>query len=299
MTPPVRLATEHLFTVDVEDYFQVGAFEGVVAPEQWGNFPSRIERNVDALLDVLAAHDATGTFFTLGWVADRHPGVVRRIVEAGHEMASHGWWHRRVTTLTPDQFRSDVRASKAILEDVSGFPVRGYRAPNFSIVPGGEWAFDILLEEGYKYDSSLFPIRRPGYGYPDAPPIPHMIHREAGALCELPPATVSWRGVRIPAAGGAYLRHFPFSIIRRAFRDCEDGGIPGTFYIHPWELDPGQPRLPVPWHARMRHYSGLGRTLPLLRLLLTEFRFTSVARCLKLRPRPTAPLTVQVSAAAD
>src|SRR5687768_12548493 len=153
---------EHVFTIDVEEYFQVSAFDSVVSRAQWPALPSRIARNVDCLLDLLARHNTWGTFFVLGWIVDKHPDVIRTIASAGHEIASHGWWHRRVTTLTPEEFRSDVRSSKAALEDVIGQEVIGFRAPNFSIVPGKEWAFDVLIEEGYRYDSSLFPVRRPG-----------------------------------------------------------------------------------------------------------------------------------------
>ncbi|MGH7720171.1 MAG: XrtA system polysaccharide deacetylase [Gemmatimonadaceae bacterium] len=271
-------ATPHIFTVDVEEYFQVGVFDDVLGRDQWDRMPSRIEASVETLLDLLARHGAVGTFFTLGWIADRRPQVVRRIAEGGHEIASHGWWHRRVNTLTVDEFREDARASKAILEDVSGQPVGGYRAPNFSITPGHEWAFDVLLEEGYRYDSSLFPIRRPGYGYPEAPPLPYLINRAAGSLCELPLATTLLGGMRVPAAGGAYFRHLPYALTRRAFREHSEGGIPGLFYIHPWELDPEQPRLRAPIINRVRHYHGLHRTLPRLELLLAEFRFTSAVR---------------------
>lgn len=279
MTVIPQSAPRHLFTVDVEEHFQVSAFETRVPRGQWDSQPSRVARNVDILLDLLARFRATGTFFTLGWVADRHPGVVRRIAEAGHELASHGWWHRRVTTLTPGEFREDVRSSKAILEDVSGQVVNGYRAPSFSIVPGHEWAFDVLLEESYTYDSSLFPIKRPGYGYPHIPPVPHVIRRPAGTLYELPPATTVLGGVRIPAAGGGYLRQFPFALIRRAFRENLERGVPGMFYVHPWEVDPGQPRIAADWLTRVRHYRGLAQTLPRMERLLAEFRFASVVDC--------------------
>jgi polysaccharide deacetylase family protein (PEP-CTERM system associated) len=270
--------TAHFFTVDVEEYFQVGAFDDVVDRSQWDRLPSRVEANVDVLLELLDRHHTYGTFFTLGWVADRKPAVVRRIVEAGHEIASHGWWHRRVSTLTPSEFREEARSSKAILEDVSGQPVVGFRAPNFSIVPGVEWAFDVLLEEGYRYDSSLFPIRRPGYGYPSASTIPHRLERSAGPLLELPMATTTIAGLRLPAAGGGYLRQLPYGLIARAFREQGAAGLPAMFYIHPWEIDPDQPRLAAPAMARWRHYRGLARTLPKMERLLRDFRFTSVAR---------------------
>lgn len=269
---------EHLFTVDVEDYFQVNAFEGTVLRTNWDSYPTRVERNVDILLGLLDRKGVRGTFFTLGWVARKHPSIVRKIAAGGHEIASHGWWHRKVTSLTPEEFRADVRSSKSLLESVSGQRVYGYRAPSFSIVPGGEWAFDILLEEGYRYDSSLFPIRRPDYGYPGVPPDPHLIRRPSGTLLELPLATMSLAGVRLPAAGGGYFRNFPFGVFRQAFRRLSARNTSGIFYIHPWELDPAQPRLPVSLLARLRHYSGLERTLPRLERLLDEFRFTSVIR---------------------
>jgi polysaccharide deacetylase family protein (PEP-CTERM system associated) len=274
---PVRDAV-HLFSVDVEEHFQVGAFDRYVGREKWDAHPSRVERNVDVLLQLLEEHDAHGTFFTLGWVAERHPALVRRIAEAGHEVASHGWWHRRVTTLTAEEFREDARASKAILEDTSGQPVIGFRAPNFSIRPGMEWAFEVLIEAGYQYDSSLFPIRRPGRGHTQAPPIAYYVEQSSGDLLEFPLATLDWRRFRLPAAGGAYLRHLPYALTRLAFRQNTLQGIPAMFYIHPWEVDPDQPRIDVPLLTRIRHYGGLRRTVPRLARLLSEFRFTSVAR---------------------
>ena len=269
---------EHIFTVDVEDYFQVNAFEGSVSRDDWDGFPSRVERSTDVLLDLLDRKAMVGTFFTLGWVAKKAPDLVRRIAAAGHEIASHGWWHRKVTDLTPDQFREEVRSSRAILEDLSGQRVSGFRAPSFSIGPGREWALDVLLEEGYRYDSSLFPIRRPGYGYPGAHPDPHLIKRSSGTLLELPPATTVLGGVRVPAGGGGYFRQLPYGLFHRAFQRFQDRGVSAMFYIHPWEVDVDQPRIAVPTIARLRHYNGLHRTLPRLERILGEFRFTSVAR---------------------
>lgn len=272
--------TPHFFTVDLEEYFQANAMESVAPREAWPTLSSRVERNVETLLPLLERHGVKATFFVLGWVAKRHTRVVRRVAEAGHEIASHGWWHRRVTELTVSEFREDVRSSKEVLEDITGAAVTGFRAPSFSIVPGREWAFDVLLEEGYGYDSSLFPVRRPDYGYPSAPPIAHIIDRPSGRLMEFPLATTLWQGVRIPAAGGAYLRHFPYHIVRRAFREHTACNIPAVFYIHPWELDPDQPRLSVPMLTRVRHYGGLRHTATRLERLLSEFRFTSFARAL-------------------
>jgi polysaccharide deacetylase family protein (PEP-CTERM system associated) len=274
----------HFFTVDVEEHFHVSAFEGIIRKDQWEALPSRVERNTDRLLELLARFGATGTFFTVGWVARRQPTLVRRIAEAGHEVASHSFWHRRVNTLTPEEFRADVRDCKAALEDACGRPVHGFRAPSFSIRPGGEWAFDVLLEEGHHYDSSLFPIRRPDYGYPAAPPEPHEIRRPAGTLLELPLATLNVGGLRIPAAGGGYLRHFPLALTRAALRGHQHRGQPAMFYIHPWEIDPDQPRIAAPWLMRVRHYRGLKKTLPRLERLLEEFRFRSVEAWLATRP---------------
>jgi polysaccharide deacetylase family protein (PEP-CTERM system associated) len=269
------VSPQHVFSVDVEEYFQVNAFEGVVTRERWDSLPSRLEPSVDLLLEALARHGATGTFFTLGWIAARHRRMVQRIAAAGHEIASHGWWHRRIPELGPALHREEVRSSKDLLEQITGLPVVGYRAPSFSILPGYEWALDVLIEEGYRYDSSLFPIRRPGYGYPAAPRYAHVIERPSGTLVELPPATGTVLGRRIPAAGGGYLRHFPLTVIQKAFREHERAGQQAMFYIHPWEVDPQQPRLPVSPITRVRHYAGLSRTLPRIETLLGEFRFTA------------------------
>ena len=269
--------TTHFFTVDVEEHFQVSAFENVVSRADWTRLPGRLDRNVPILLEEMSRFDAKGTFFVLGWVAKHRAHVVREIAGAGHEVASHGFWHERVNTLSSERFREDVRAAKATLEDLLGAPVLGYRAPSFSITPGFEWAFDVLLEEGYRYDSSIFPIRRSGYGYPGAPDGPYVIERPSGALREFPLATTRLGRFVIPAAGGGYMRQFPFWIIRRAFLEADRRRMPTTFYIHPWEIDPEQPRFPVGMVTRLRHYRGLSRTLDRLRRLLETFRFTSIA----------------------
>jgi len=267
----------HFFTVDVEEYFQVKALESVVARDEWLSRPSRVAGSIEALLSVLDKHGSRGTFFVLGWLAKHRPEVVRAIADAGHEIASHGFWHEPVTRLDRSAFREDIRASKRSLEDLLGVAVQGYRAPNFSIVPGYEWAFDILLEEGYRYDSSLFPIRRPGYGYPGARHAPHLIQRQSGLLAEFPLATTSILAYRLPAAGGGYLRQFPYSVIRRAFRQASERGEPATFYIHPWEIDADQPRLQVSRVTRIRHYRGLDGALGRIERLLAEFRFEAIA----------------------
>ena len=272
---------EHHFSVDVEEYFQVSAFESVVRRDDWGTIPTRVHASVAIVLELLARHGSRATFFVLGWIAERHPDIVHDIANAGHEVASHGWDHRRVTTQQPDEFRASVRRTKQELEALTGSEVLGFRAPSFSIVPGLEWALDVLLEEGYRYDSSFFPVRRPGgYGYPSANPDPHWITRPSGRIAEFPLTTLPRLGMRIPAAGGAYFRVFPYGVVRSAFRETARRNVPGTFYMHPWEVDPGQPRLAVPWLSRLRHYTGLARTRPRLEQLLSEFRFTTIASTL-------------------
>ena len=268
--------TVHHFTVDLEEYFQVAAFEPHIARSTWEHFESRVVRPIELLLELLDRHEARATFFTLGWVAERQVELIRAIARAGHEIASHGWDHARVTTQTPAQFRASIRRSKATLEAITGEPVLGFRAPNFSIVPGREWALDLLIEEGYSYDSSLFPVRRPGYGYPSGSTDPHRLERPGGSLVEIPPTTLQWCGMRLPAAGGAYFRLLPYGLVQAAFRQCERRGVPGTFYIHPWELDADQPRVKCSWLTRVRHYGGLRETAPRLDRLLAEFPFTAV-----------------------
>lgn len=273
--------TRHFFTVDVEEHFHVSAFDNVVRRDSWDQQPGRLDVTIPRLLALLSQHEVKGTFFVLGWVARHRPSVVRAISAAGHEVASHGFLHQRVNTQTPEAFRADIRRSKGVIEDVTGLAVRGYRAPSFSITPGFEWAFDILVEEGFVYDSSVFPVRRRGYGYPGAPRDDYPIVRPAGKLREFPLATARLGGVTMPAAGGGYLRHFPFWIVRRAFQEATERSKPATFYIHPWEIDPDQPRLPVGRLTRLRHYRGLGRTMSLMERLLTQFRFTSIASFLE------------------
>jgi polysaccharide deacetylase family protein (PEP-CTERM system associated) len=270
------LPTTHFFSVDVEEYFQVKALESVVSRDAWLSQESRVASSIDQLLEMLDRHRTRGTFFVLGWLAVHRPEVVRAIVGAGHEVASHGFDHCRVTSLTPVEFREDLRKSKRSIEDVAGSEVKGYRAPSFSIVPGCEWAFDALIAEDYTYDSSVFPIRRPGYGYPAAPRAPYVIRRASGLLAEFPLATTSFMRLEIPAAGGGYLRQFPLHVVRRAFREANERGEHATFYIHPWEIDPGQPRLPVSAFNRVRHYRGLETALGRIEKILAEFQFNTI-----------------------
>jgi len=280
----------HHFTVDVEEYFQVSAFESRLGRADWDRFESRVVGSVERLLELLARHEARATFFIVGWVAERQPDLVRRIALAGHEIASHSWDHARVTDQSPLAFRDSVRRAKYLLEELAGAPVLGFRAPSFSIVPGREWALDILIEEGYRYDSSLFPVRRPGYGYANGHRDPHWLQRPIGRIAEVPPTTLRRWGANLPAGGGAYFRLLPYALVRAALRDCERRHAPGTFYIHPWEVDPEQPRVGVSWLTRVRHYGGLHRTLPRLERLLGEFRFTAIAETLPRLSGTLAPV---------
>ncbi len=278
----------HIFTVDVEDYFQAGAFETLFTRDQWERMPRRVMPAVERLLELLDRFETKATFFCLGWVASRTPELIRRIAKEGHEVAVHGWWHKSVVEFSPHTFRDDVRAARQRMEMEAGQPVRGFRAPNFSLTPGLEWALEVLVEEGYWYDSSVLPLRRNASGYPGARPGPHVIRLPAGDLLEVPISTLNVFGRPLVAAGGNYFRQLPYGMATAALRQAEGEGRPGVFYIHPWELDPDQPRLPVPLKTKLRHYRGLKRTAKRLERLLSEFRFTSVADRL-LRPKQAHP----------
>jgi polysaccharide deacetylase family protein (PEP-CTERM system associated) len=276
-------------SVDVEDYFQVSAFERVVSRDTWTTFDSRVAANTHRLLDLFDETGVKATFFTLGWIASHHPGLVREIAARGHEIASHGYNHQLVYMLTPLQFREDVRAAKAALEDASGQQVIGFRAPSFSIVSASLWAFDILIEEGYQYDTSIFPIHHDRYGIPDAPRHMHTIARQAGTLLEMPASTVRIGSVNLPIAGGGYFRLFPYQFTRWGIRRVNTvDRAPVMFYMHPWEIDPEQPRIAAGAATRWRHYGGLHRTAMRLRRLVGDFRFDTVASVLNVSPRAAA-----------
>jgi len=264
-------------TIDVEDYFHVWALAPYIPRAQWEHLPSRIERNVALLLDLLEHSGAKATFFTLGWVAERHPTVVRRIVEQGHELASHGYAHRAATEQQPGQFRSDIQHAKAILEDIGGVEVKGYRAPSFSVGPRNPWAFDCIAEAGYQYSSSIYPVRHDHYGVPDAP---RFAHRLKNGLLELPISTVRLFERNWPAGGGGYFRLLPYSVSRWSLKRVNViERQPAVFYLHPWELDPEQPRVAnASPKARFRHYLNLGRTGARLRRLLSEFHWDRADR---------------------
>jgi len=269
-------AVRHHFTVDVEEYFHASAMEPHCPPGSWDGLERRSTPIMHRLLDQMGERGVKGTFFVLGWLAEREPDMVKRIAREGHEVASHGWDHRRVPAQSPDEFRRSVRDSRALLEDLSGRPVHGFRAPSFSIVPGLEWALDVLLEEGYRYDSSLFPVKQhPTYGYP-CPRDPHWVRRPSGNLVEIPPCTLRGFGTTLPAAGGAYFRFFPYALLRSALRQAEERGQPGTFYIHPWEFDPTLPVMGVGHLTRLRMTGGTRETWGRVARLLSEFRFITM-----------------------
>jgi len=269
---PTHLA-RNAMTVDVEDWFQVQAFAGTISRDDWAGLERRVEVNTDRILALFAAAGVSATFFTLGWVAERHPALVRRIVAGGHELASHGYWHRLAHEQTPADFARDVGDARKLLEDIGGVPVHGYRAPTFSINTRNPWAFDVLADAGYRYSSSVYPIRHDLYGMPDAPRFPY--RPSGGALVEIPMTTVRLAGRNLPCAGGGYFRLLPYAVFRAALRH-HDGG-PGMFYTHPWEIDPGQPRVSnAPALARFRHYLNLTRTQTRLERLLRDFAWGRV-----------------------
>jgi polysaccharide deacetylase family protein (PEP-CTERM system associated) len=264
----------NVMTIDVEDYFHVSNFEAVVTRSSWAARESRVERNTDRLLQTFADADTTATFFVLGWIAERFPHLVTRIVAMGHEIASHGYAHRLVYDQTPGAFREDVRRAKALIEEASGRPVEGYRAPSFSVTSRSLWALDVLIEEGHTYDSSVYPIRHDRYGIPDAPRHPYVVRRPSGALLEIPASTARLGGLNLPIGGGGYFRLLPYQWTRWGIAQVNrTEQRPAVFYLHPWEIDPEQPRLPAGRIAQFRHYRNLHRTEARLQRLLREFRF--------------------------
>lgn len=288
--PPAAVAADarvlNAMTVDVEDYFQVSAFEAHVQRADWPAFEGRVVANTERLLRIFDEFDVRATFFILGWVAERYPSLVRAIAAAGHELASHGYAHGLVYNGTADDFRRDLRQAAAAIEAAAGVRVVGYRAPSFSITERSMWALDVLVEEGYQYDSSIYPIRHDRYGVPDWPRDIQRVTRRAGGLWELPGTTVRVAGVNMPIGGGGYFRLLPYWWTQRGIRHVNGReGQPAVFYLHPWEVDPEQPRLEVGALARFRHYRNLDKTETRLRQLLTEFRFGTVSDLLAVRSR--------------
>lgn len=312
----------NVLTIDLEDYYMVSAFESVVKRENWQYYESRIECNTHRILDILSAASphlpklrdpismpftlepepgVKATFFCLGWVAERHPQLIKEIDRRGHEIACHSYDHKLVYNMTPKQFREDIRTSKRTLEDILGKKVIGYRAPSYSITEKSLWALKILAEEGYQYDSSIFPIHHDRYGIPTAPRFPFLINlegginikfnmstefnsqmvnnlREADAIVEFPMSTGDYFGINTPISGGGYMRLLPYSVMKAGLRRInKTENRPFVFYIHPWEIDPDQPRFPnIPFSTRFRHYINLDKTIKKIKMLLLDFKFSSM-----------------------
>jgi len=277
---------QNALTVDVEEHFQVSAFEKVIDPDGWDGFDSRVAANTRRTLQLIGSHGLTATFFVLGWVAKRHPDLVRRIAADGHEIACHGYGHQRISRQTPEAFRDDIRRAKALIEDLTGRAVKGYRAPSYSITRQTLWALDILIEEGFQYDSSIFPIVHDLYGIPGASPHPHRITRAGGTIIEFPPTTlrVSFLGktAAVPIAGGGYLRLFPGWFLDWGLRRVNRlEKQPVALYFHPWEIDPAQPRIAkAPLKSRLRHYLNLDKTETRLGRLFKRLSFAPMGAVL-------------------
>jgi len=267
------------FTVDVEDYYHVQSFADRIDPARWDDYESRVVANTHKMLRILDEHQTHGTFFILGWVADRFPQLVRDIQHAGHEIGCHSYWHKLIYKMKPEEFRDDLRHARDLLQDITGEPVVAYRAPSFSITNDSLWALDILIEEGFQYDSSIFPIHHDNYGIPNAERFPHRIAKNGSSLWEFPPSVHRLLHLNIPIAGGGYFRLYPawLSIhwLRRVNRVHNQ---PFIFYVHPWELDPDQPRLPGSLKSRFRHYQNLRRTETKLGHLLRSFKLGSLSK---------------------
>jgi polysaccharide deacetylase family protein (PEP-CTERM system associated) len=267
-----------IFSVDVEDYYHVEAFSDIVRRDSWGAYTTRVEANTRRILDLLDAHATQGTFFILGWVAERNPSLVREIASRGHEVACHSYWHRLIYRLNRHEFVEDTRRAKSAIEQAAGQQVFGYRAPSYSITAASMWALDVLVEEGFTYDSSIFPIRHDVYGIPDAPRIPNTVRTASGSILEFPITTFKISsGPNLPVGGGGYLRLLPFWYTRLGCRVAAAQDVPLIAYIHPWEVDPAQPRLPGRIKSRLRHYTNLSRMHDRVAALLRLRRFTSFA----------------------
>jgi polysaccharide deacetylase family protein (PEP-CTERM system associated) len=266
----------------VEDYFHVAALKSQIPVSSWDSRECRVERNVDVLLDMFEQNKVTATFFTLGWVAERYPQVVERIAKQGHEVASHGYSHQLIYNQTPEGFREETFKSKKILEDIVQQPIRGYRAASYSITERSIWAIDTLVEAGFEYDSSIFPVRHDLYGIPDFPKQPHVYKGSSkGDIVEFPISSVNIAGYQLPIAGGGYFRLFPYWFTRFGLGKINREGDAFMFYLHPWEVDPDQPRVKdVGWKSTFRHYNNLNKCQPRLQNLLNDFEFTSMENVL-------------------
>jgi len=283
-------APANILTVDVEDWFHILEIEGGYTRADWPRLESRVAANTDRLLAILAEHDVRATFFVVGWVARRHPDLVRRIVAAGHEIASHSWWHEIVGRHSRQSAREDLAAARALLEDLAGSPVTGFRAPGNSVGPAQAWVFDVLVETGHRYDASISPGFASHGGFPHAPLAPHRIRCAAGEIDEIPMSTVGLAGRRFPYAGGGWLRLFPYPLLRAAARSEARAGRPTCLYLHPREIDPGQPRMALPALRRFKYYVGLSGAEAKLRALLRDFRWLGARDWLAGQPAAERPL---------
>lgn len=283
LAPQSPTPVRHAMTVDVEDYFHVSAFAKNISPQQWEQWPSTVERNTRRLLDLFDETGIKSTFFILGWVAERYPQLIREIHARGHELASHGYSHQLVYKQTPEVFRAETLRSKQLIEDIAQTPIIGYRAASYSITRQSLWALDILIELGFQWDSSIFPVYHDRYGIPDSPTRPYRIRSQGGELLEFPLTTSKVLGYSVPAAGGGYFRLYPYALSRWLLRNAADNNhTPVIFYLHPWEIDPDQPRVPgASLLSRFRHYNNLERCLPRLKSLIAEFPFGTVSDSLR------------------
>lgn len=285
--------TINALTVDVEDYFQVSALSEAISPSDWHLMEYRVESNTDRLLALFSEKNVRATFFILGWVAERSPHLVERIQLAGHEIASHGYSHQLVYNQNPDVFREETRKSKRILEDITGSPVSGYRAASYSITRKSKWALDILCEEGFTWDSSIFPVHHDRYGMPGTPYKPYRLSAPGGGtLIEFPLSTCPLGNYRLPIAGGGYFRLYPYWFSRWGLRRINKSGQPFIFYLHPWEIDADQPKLNVKLLSKFRHYNNLDKCMGRLERLLNDFNFGSVSDVLTTTKIPGNAITV-------
>lgn len=283
---------QNALTVDVEDYFHVAAFSRQIDPATWDRFPLRVERNTYRLLDLFTERGVRATFFVLGWVAERCPGLVRAIADQGHEVACHGYSHQLIYEQTPAVFRVETMRAKACLEDQVQRPVLGYRAASYSIIKRSLWALDILAELGFAYDSSIFPVHHDRYGIPGSPRWPYRLDTpNGGSLIEFPPSTLAVGGYRLPVAGGGYFRIYPYWLTRFALsRVNETERHPFIFYLHPWEIDPEQPRIRAGWSSTFRHYTNLNRCEERLSRLLRDFQFAPAREVVEAMNVPTVSI---------
>lgn len=275
-------------SVDVEDYFQVSGFAERIAPSQWSAFEPRVERNTQRLLELFERNRVRATFFVLGWIAERFPALVRRIADAGHEIACHGYSHRLIYNQYPAHFHTETRRARQLLEDITGAPVHGYRAASYSITRRSLWALDILAREGFTYDSSVVPAPHDRYGIPGSNPQPHVLSTDHGDLVEFPPTTMRFMGTRIPIGGGGYFRLYPYRFTAWALRRANRLAGPFMFYLHPWEIDPDQPRIRAHPNAYVRHYLNLHKCEARIEQLIDDFRFGPVSEVLATLDLPVA-----------